>query len=142
MGSGSRGASAGSHRCSFSTAKAYSAALGSRATISSPRWKVKLSQPLADTGRTGRPAHRGNWSRTSRRTWPVSTVTRWGRGPRSGVLLNASPRFCVEAEFRRDAVPVAAVHRPGQLDHLSRRVAREPLDVQDRGVHRDLEQLG
>src|SRR5215208_3658809 len=92
MGSGSRGASSGSQRCSFSTANAYSAALGKRADISEPRWNVQLSQPPSATIRTGRPAHCGNWSATSRRTSSASTVMRRGGAPSCGVLLNCSDR--------------------------------------------------
>ena len=93
MGSGSRGASSGSHRCSFSTANAYSAALGKRADISEPRWNVQLSQPPSATIRTGRPAHCGNWSATSRRTSSASTVMRRGGAPSCGVLLNETSIF-------------------------------------------------
>ncbi len=84
MGTETCRASSGSQRRSFSTASAYSAALGRRMSMSSPRWNVKLSQPPLHTGAIGSCDHCGNCSATSPRTTSVSTAVRFGTGPRSG----------------------------------------------------------
>ena len=91
MGSGRLGARIGSHRCSLSTACAYSAAPGIRTSMSAPSRNERLSQPGAGTGRTGSPAHRGNWSATRRATTAGSTSMRVGTGPRFiGPTLSAA----------------------------------------------------
>ena len=73
-GSGSRGATTGSHRCSWTMSPAAAARLGSRTASSSPSRYMKLSHPYA-ISRTGRWARSGCWASSSRRTSSGDTLT-------------------------------------------------------------------
>ena len=68
IGSGSSGASLGSHWCSLSTCATYASALGRRAESPSPRRNVVLSFPSSSTEATGRCDHLGNCSATRHST--------------------------------------------------------------------------
>src|SRR5215468_622798 len=71
IGSGNWAARTSSQCCSLTTPGTYSGPLGSRTANSSPRRNVTLSTPPACAGRTGKPAHRGNWVPTSLDTTPA-----------------------------------------------------------------------